>query len=67
MEKLMTQIQHWNRAHLIACFGTAQLVARSTGEMELRGGTPENRTEATEWISMFMHEAVLAPASNEGA
>jgi hypothetical protein len=65
MNKDIAPVQNWNHAHLIACFGKAQLVARSTGEMELRGGTEENRTEAKEWISMFMHEAVLAPALDE--
>ena len=45
----------WN---LIARFGQAKLVSRADGCLELRGGTDADRTEAREWISLFMHEAV---------
>ena len=51
----------WIRAmeeELIASFGDARLVRQLDGKMELRGGTPEDRTAAKEWISLFMHEAV---------
>jgi hypothetical protein len=47
---------YWN---LIASFGQAQLVARADGRVELRGGSNADKAEAKEWISLFMHEAVL--------
>ncbi|HXJ72036.1 MAG TPA: hypothetical protein VNM37_04245, partial [Candidatus Dormibacteraeota bacterium] len=47
---------HWN---LIACFGEARLLNRADGRVELRGGSEADRTEAKEWVSLFMHEAVL--------
>ena len=43
---------------LIATFGRARLVSLSDGTVELRGGEPDDRTAAKEWISLFMHEAV---------
>ncbi len=43
---------------LIASFGQARLYADWEGRYELRGGTAQDRTEAKEWISLFMHEAV---------
>ena len=46
---------YWN---LIASFGRAKLVARADGRVELRGGSDSDRTEAKEWISLFMHDAV---------
>jgi hypothetical protein len=55
-------VNGWNERHrldLIACFGKARLLARADGRAELRGGTRSERTEAKEWISLFMHEAVL--------
>jgi hypothetical protein len=57
--KLLQYIQdepsHWN---LIASFGRARLYHRADGEIELRGGTESDRTEAKEWISLFMHDCV---------
>jgi hypothetical protein len=47
---------HWN---LVACFGQARLLNCADGRMELRGGSDADRTDAKEWISLFMHEAVL--------
>ena len=48
--------------NLIASFGQARLVARPDGRAELRGGSDSERTEAKEWISLFMHEAILHAA-----
>jgi hypothetical protein len=45
--------------NLIASFGKARLVARPDGRAELRGGSDAERTEAKEWISLFMHDAIL--------
>lgn len=47
--------RYWN---LIACFGQARLLSRMDGRVELRGGTESDRTEAKEWISLFLHDAV---------
>ncbi len=30
-----------------------------TGRYELRGGTPDDRQAAREWISMFLHHAAV--------
>jgi len=48
--------------NLIASFGKARLLARPDGRAELRGGSDSERTEAKEWISLFMHEAILRVA-----
>ncbi len=42
---------------LIASFGQAQLVRTLDGAYELKGGTSEERKQAIEWISLFLHEA----------
>jgi hypothetical protein len=42
---------------VIAQFGEAVLV-RMDGRIVLRGGSMADRTEALEWLSMFMPEAV---------
>jgi hypothetical protein len=44
---------------LIAFFGEARLIKRLDRKFELRGGSPEDRCAAREWISLFMHEVVL--------
>jgi len=51
----LNEHRYWN---LVARFGQANLVARADGRMELRGGTDSDRTEAKEWISLFLHDAV---------
>lgn len=47
--------------HLIAMFGEAQLVRDTSGQYELRGGNASDHTSAMEWISLFLHEAVVTP------
>ena len=42
---------------LIAIFGEARLV-RVNGRVHLRGGSMADRTEALEWIALFLPEAV---------
>jgi hypothetical protein len=51
----VTETGYWNE---IACFGRARLLSRADGQVELRGGSESDRTEAKEWISLFMHDAV---------
>ncbi len=47
------------RGELIAGWGEAELVRHLDGRYELRGGTPEDRQAAREWISLFFHEATV--------
>lgn len=58
----MNEPRRWN---CIASFGQASLVTKTTGRVELLGGSPSDRAEAQEWISLFLHDAVLQnpPAS----
>ncbi len=44
---------------LIATFGAAALIKTVEGGYALAGGSTEDRSEAQEWISLFMHEAVI--------
>jgi hypothetical protein len=44
---------------LVATFGQARLMKLQDGRFELRGGSAEERFEAKEWASLFMHEAVV--------
>lgn len=44
---------------VVVIFGNAQLIRDAEGKMELRGGSKDDRSEAREWISLFMHEAVV--------
>jgi len=46
-------------AEVIARFGKAALVRQTDGSWQLRGGTEEDRLSAREWISLFLHEAVV--------
>ena len=58
----LNESRYWN---LVARFGRAKLLSRADGRVELRGGTEADRTEAKEWISLFMHDAVprIVPAN----
>ena len=59
MKPLFNLRHHTDNTTLIAEFGRAQLVRRLDGQYELRGGTAKDVTDAKEWISLFLHEAVL--------
>ena len=48
-----------SQGEIIAMFGKAKLIKTFTGQYQLLGGTREDRFEATEWISLFMHEVVV--------
>jgi hypothetical protein len=52
-------IFRFNNFEVIASWGDAQLVKYLYGKLELKGGSKEDQMEAREWISMFMHEAVV--------
>jgi len=56
--KLNQWTEIWrSREELVAAFGQAQLVRTPEGKYELKGGTAEDRLQAKEWISLFLHEA----------
>jgi hypothetical protein len=44
---------------VVATFGQAKLIHTLEGKWELVGGSTGDRLEAQEWISLFMHEAVV--------
>jgi hypothetical protein len=46
--------------HIIAQFGKGRLVRETDGHLILKGGTPADCSEAQEYVSLFMHEAVLS-------
>ncbi len=48
-----------SEGELVAFFGQAKLVRRLDSRFELRGGSKEDRITAREWISLFLHEAVV--------
>jgi hypothetical protein len=56
----ITEYLRRGRGELIAGWGEAELVRHLDGRNELRGGTPEDRQAAREWISMFLHEATVS-------
>ncbi len=56
----LNEPRYWN---LIARFGQAKLVSRADGRMELQGGSESDRGEAREWISLFLHDAIVAQRS----
>ena len=45
--------------HVIQQFGSARLVKHRNGQHELIGGTPADRSDAFEWVSLFAHEIVF--------
>ncbi len=47
-------------AQIIATFGDAQLVKNIDGRYKLRGGSTADYTAAKEWVSLFLHEAVVS-------
>lgn len=47
----------------LAKFGNARLVKQSDGKIELIGGSRDDRANAREWCSLFLHEAVFACAA----
>ena len=47
------------RVELIASFGDAQIVKHHDGELEIRGGTEQEKTQARAWIKQFLTQAPL--------
>jgi hypothetical protein len=50
---------------VLASFGRASLVRIAGANCELRGASEDDFTAAKEWISLFLHEAVLCDAKSE--
>ena len=48
---------------LVVRFGEAALIRQRNGRYQLSGGSRSEETEAKEWISLFLHEAVLQTES----
>ncbi|MCX7866120.1 MAG: hypothetical protein N2438_03205 [Limisphaera sp.] len=59
MRKRWLGMWSWH-PRVIACWGTAKLVREPDGRYRLHGGTPADRQAALEWISFFLHEALVA-------
>ena len=51
-----------NRSYTVMLFGQAKLIQTPEGKLRLKGATRDERTEAKEFISLFMHDAVLSCA-----
>jgi hypothetical protein len=45
---------------LVAQFGQAALIKQPDGTWQLKGGSQDDRHSAREWISLFMHEAIVS-------
>lgn len=43
----------------LAAFGEARLIKFIDGNLELRGGPPEDRKAAMKWVETFMPDAVF--------
>jgi hypothetical protein len=48
-----------NEGKLVAQFGGAALIRLRNGKWQLKGGSRNDRLSAQEWISLFLHEAVV--------
>jgi len=59
MKTRIATLQNHRIRHLIARFGRAHLIERADGRAELRGASPDEQTEAKEWISLFDHHTIL--------
>ena len=48
-----------DEGEVVARFGEATLIRQRDGKWQLKGGSHNDRLSACEWISLFMHEAVV--------
>jgi hypothetical protein len=60
MKRILSVLKSNRPTRVIARFGVAQLIQNETGKLQLDGGSFSEYTEAKEWVSMFMHEAILS-------
>jgi hypothetical protein len=57
-----SQLVEWLRRsepEHMARFGEARLIKHLDGKLEVIGGSPADHTAAKEWISLFLHNAVV--------
>ena len=63
MRMKLLQIGFWSAkfetGEVVQRFGSARLVRLSRGRLELRGGSPRDRGQAREWISLFGHDLMV--------
>jgi hypothetical protein len=59
MKLMQSDTTSENRGTVIARFGEASLIKKPEGSHVLAGGSRNDRSEAREWISLFMHEVVV--------
>ena len=48
-----------DEGEIVATWGEANLIKYLDGRSELRGGSPKDRAEAKEWISLYWHRALV--------
>ena len=48
------------KVRIVASFGDTRLVRHVNGPYQLCGGSASNHADAMEWISLFLHEAVVS-------
>ena len=56
--QLIDWLRH-NEPETMARFGDARLIKHLDAKLELIGGSPADHTAAKEWISLFLHNAVV--------
>ncbi|HAV62222.1 MAG TPA: hypothetical protein DCY13_07630 [Verrucomicrobiales bacterium] len=61
-----TLLQTGRVQRVIASFGRARLIRHLNGTFELREGSPSERQDVREWVSLFFHEATLHESRNGG-
>jgi hypothetical protein len=59
MKLMQLEATSENQGTVIACFGNAALIKKPEGSHVLAGGSRDDRSDAREWISLFMHEVVV--------
>jgi hypothetical protein len=59
MKNLIARILDRKQTEILAAFGSARLIVKCDGTLEIQGGSPTERGEAREWLSLFAHGAVL--------
>ncbi len=53
------------RGTLVAVFGQSRLVRTGWNRYEIHGGSVEDREEAGEWMSLFLHGRTVYPTQEE--
>ncbi|MEI7732231.1 MAG: hypothetical protein WCO56_21830 [Verrucomicrobiota bacterium] len=67
MKNILSELKERKQQAIVAMFGNAKLLALGDGTVELCGGSATEQSEAKEWLSLFMHEAVLRTAGRRPA